>query len=107
MRLRLIACSFAVLVLLTATARADLHRLLSWNMCWPNCVTKTCCDDYCPKPMPCVKRTCNFGCDDYCPKPMPCVKRTCNFGCDDYCPKCPPTIRCAPTAGLKCVPMCR
>jgi len=88
MRLRLIACSFAVLVLLTATARADLHRLLSWNMCWPNCVTKTCCDDYCPKPMPCVKRTCNFG-------------------CDDYCPKCPPTIRCAPTAGLKCVPMCR
>jgi hypothetical protein len=33
----------------------------------------TCRDDYCPKPLPCVRlcwpKSC---CDDYCPKPYPC-----------------------------------
>src|SRR5262245_32864567 len=68
----------------------------------PNCVCKYCCDDYCPKPLPCVCGIRNFCCDDYCAKPYPCpacVKASC---CDDYCPKCPPRIFCPPNSNLKC-----
>ncbi len=53
----------------SSAARAvDFGPLLPWHACWPNCITKTCCDDYCPKPMPCVLRIDCFGCDDYMPQ---------------------------------------
>ena len=99
-------CLAVVLAVLVSSAAhaADLGRLLPWKMCWPDCIKKTCCDDYCPKPIPCVPRICCFGCDDYMYKCEPCVKRMCCFGCDDYCPKCEPVIRCAPCTNLKCVP---
>ena len=55
-----------------------------------------CCDDYCRKPLPCVKPLCDSGsCDDYCPKPLPCVKPLCYCGCcDDYCRKPLPQLNC-------------
>ena len=100
------SCLATVLaVFLASAAQAGDHGLLlPWTMCWPDCIKKTCCDDYCPKPAPCVPRIGCFGCDDYMYKCEPCVKRMGCFGCDSYCPKCPPVIRCAPTTGLKCVP---
>lgn len=50
---------------------------------------KSCCcpDDYCPKRLPVVVRTCCCFPDDYCPKGLP---TTCPVKCtgpDDYCPK--------------------
>ena len=96
-----------LLVSLWATSSA---QAMNWNAffcldrCWPDCIKKVCCDDYCPKPMPCVKRVCKFGCDDYCPKPEPCVKKTRATRCDDYRPKCPPVIKCPPCGHLKCAP---
>lgn len=94
------------LAAVTATgAQAGERRLFLPPFCWPDCICPRCCDDYCPKPLPCVPRVCALGCDDYCPKCPPWVRRLCCFGCDDYCPKCPPTIRCAPTADLKCIPL--
>ncbi len=73
-------------------------------ICWPDCVRPRCCDDYCPKPWPCVRRVACFGCDDYQSKCPPCVRRVSCLGCDDYCPTCPPVIRCAPVTDLRCVP---
>lgn len=46
-----------------------------------------CCDDYCPKPMPCVRCAPLGCCDDYCPKLMPWTKPLCYCGPNDYCPK--------------------
>ena len=88
----------------SAACAADGGRLWSWRLCWPNCIQKTCCDDYCPKPLPCTPRIGCFGCDDYLCKCAPCVPRIGCFGCDDYCPKCAPVWRCAPATHLKCVP---
>ena len=30
----------------------DWGLLVHWKHCWPDCVVKTCGDDYCPKPPP-------------------------------------------------------
>jgi hypothetical protein len=51
--------------------------------CW-------CPDDYCPKPLPCV-RPGPCGCvDDYCFKKLPWVPPNAKGCADDYCPKtCP------------------
>ncbi|MCU0959623.1 MAG: hypothetical protein MUF48_05915 [Pirellulaceae bacterium] len=95
----------AVVALAAAPARAADWGLFLPPLCWPECFRKLCCDDYCPKPLPCVPRVSCFGCDDYQGKCAPCVRRLGCFGCDDYCPKCPPAIRCAPAADLKCVPL--
>jgi hypothetical protein len=46
-----------------------------------------CPDDYCRKPMPCVRRLPCGQCDDYCPKPLP---RICTLPCGEsyeYCRK--------------------
>ena len=100
---------FAAVVLIigvSSTASAiDLCMLLACHPCWPSCIGKTCCDDYCSKPLPCVPKLRCFGCDDYTPKCAPCTPRVRCFGCDDYDPKCEPVIQCAPAAELKCVPM--
>ncbi|HEX3997479.1 MAG TPA: hypothetical protein VHX65_02900 [Pirellulales bacterium] len=79
-----------------------------WSL-WPGiCLHPpccACCDDYCPKPLPCTAPFCCFGCDDYCGKPLPTVTPFCCFGCDDYCPKpcvvvaplcCGPNYTCGP-----------
>jgi hypothetical protein len=99
---------FALLLTALATTQAaavDLGLLFACHSCyWPQCIQQTCCDDYCPKPEPCVPKVSRFGCDDYRPKCEPCTPPVRCFGCDDYCPKCAPVIRCRPTPDLKCVP---
>lgn len=62
--------------------------------CWPKCITKFCCDDYCPKPSPRTCKACCFLCDDYCPQRPPCVRGVCRTYCDDYCPKPLPRVNC-------------
>jgi hypothetical protein len=47
----------------------------------------TCCDNYCPKLLPCVPCAPRGCCDSYCPKPMPWTKPLCYCGPNDYCPK--------------------
>lgn len=48
----------------------------------------TCCDNYCPKPQPCVPCAPLGCCNDYCAKPYPCPPcRLCYCGLNDYCPK--------------------
>jgi hypothetical protein len=92
-------------VFASSTARAiDFGLLLPWHACWPDCIQKTCSDDYRAKAIPCVPRIDCFGCDDYTRKCEPRVNRLCFFGCDDYRPKCEPVIRCDPRSDLKCVP---
>ena len=95
---------------LCGLARAADHcdywgHLFGRGACVPDCITLRCCDDYCPKPLPCVRGVSCFGCDDYCPKPLP---RACGvncFCCDDYCPKPLPCVRCCPPpVGLTCGP---
>jgi hypothetical protein len=99
---------FALLLTAVAASQAsavDLGLLFACSpCCWPKCIQQTCCDDYCPKPEPCVPEVRCFGCDDYCPKCEPCTPPVQCFGCDDYTPKCEPVIRCGPTPNLKCVP---
>lgn len=46
-----------------------------------------CCDDYCPKSMPCVPCAPNGCCNDYCAKPMPCTAPLNYCGPNDFCPK--------------------
>ena len=100
------ALALAVVIGCTSTAGAvDFGLLLSLTKCWPDCVKQTCCDDYCPKSMPCVPQVKCFGCDDYRPKCEPVVKKVCCFGCDDYCSKCEPVIKCAPPTMLRCIPL--
>ena len=85
------------------------HDWLFGPSSWPDVVQKVCCDDYCPKPPPCVPpvASCYQG-DDYCPKPLPCV-RPVEPSCqrDDYCPKPLPHISCPPAQDLKCPPVKR
>jgi hypothetical protein len=69
---------------------------------WPNCVAKTCCDDYCPKPMPRVCKNGRFCCDNYCPKPEPCARPVCCCCCDNYCRKPLPPIQCPCSPHLSC-----
>jgi hypothetical protein len=61
----------------------------------PEALLRGCCDNYCPKPLPCVNYICCIcGPDDYCGKPCPCVR--CFWGCcpDCYCRKpCPDLCR--------------
>jgi hypothetical protein len=92
------------LLLVTPAAALDWGRSLLGGVCWPNCVRKTCCDDYQPKPLPCAVPWKRFCCDDYCPKPLPCAVPVKPFCCDDYCPKPLPPITCPPCADLKCPP---
>jgi hypothetical protein len=102
---------FTILVLL-GTAKAIeaepliFGRALTSATCPPACYN--CPDDYCQKPLPCVRPVCGSLPDDYCPKPLPCVPCPVRGCGDDYCakpfPSClPPSIRpwytCGPTAG--------
>ena len=101
------AIALAVVLGLTANSSAqavDWGKIFCLPWCVPKCDQPTCCDDYCPKRMPCVPEIRCFGCDYYCPKCEPCTKQVCCFGCDDYCFKCPPLLRCPPCTDLKCVP---
>ena len=72
--------------------------------CWPRCISSFCCDDYCSKPVPGVRKTCCFTCDDYCPKQSPCVRRICSRTCDDYCRKPIPRINCPTCLRSGCLP---
>ncbi|MFO0808222.1 MAG: hypothetical protein U0746_06335 [Gemmataceae bacterium] len=69
-----------------------------------------CPDDYCGKPMPCVRPVPNGCVDDYCRKPLPpyIVPTVCACP-DNYCPKacplligrpCGPWYKCCPTDKL-------
>lgn len=51
-----------------------------------------CCDDYRPRPEPCVQAPWRGCCDDYCPKPPPCVLAPWQPCCNHYAPKRPPTV---------------
>ncbi|QDV74805.1 hypothetical protein [Botrimarina mediterranea] len=70
------------------------------------CPQKYCCDDYCPKPLPCPPRAdCCRLCDNYCHKPLPCPPCVdCRRFCDDYCPKPLPCLRCRSTEHDVCIP---
>ena len=68
-----------LLALLTPASQARSANLLSdmlggYAKCWPNCVRKVCCDDYCAKPMPCARGVCEGLCPDYCKKCEPCAR---------------------------------
>lgn len=64
-----------------------------------------CCDDYCPKPAPCITCLAPSCCPDtYCRKPIPCIVcGPCGGGCDNYCRK-PLPCFCWPVApcGTRC-----
>ena len=105
MKWKAVALAGIVCLFASSSAEAvDWDKILCLDWYRPLCIQKTCCDDYCGKPVPCVPRVRCFECDDYRPKCEPCAKRICCFGCDDYCYKCPPVIRCPSCAHLKCVP---
>jgi len=53
--------------------------------CW-------CCDDYCPKKLPCIGPTAKGCVDDYCPKKLPCVPPNPKGCVDDYCRKTCPIV---------------
>jgi hypothetical protein len=93
---------FMLLVCQPVMAGNHFGSFFNLGKYWPNCVSKVCCDDYCPKPLPCVQQVGCGVCDDYCSKPVPCTKQVCCFGCDDYCKKCLPPIKCPPCTGLIC-----
>jgi hypothetical protein len=62
----------------------------------PQYLLRGCCDNYCSKPIPCVRPFCHCcGPNDYCRKPCPCVscyRSSCCTGC--YCGKpCPDLCR--------------
>lgn len=76
------------------------------SKCWPDCVGKFCCDDYCAKPLPCLPvGKMGFACDDYCRQPLPCPPfgKT-GFCCDDYCRKPQPPPCFAGGKDLHCIP---
>ena len=106
MNWRRIIFTAVLMLLLCQPVMAGNHftSLFSFGKCWPNCVKMVCCDDYCPKPMPCVRQVGCGVCDDYCRKPEPCAREVCCFGCDDYCKKCLPPLKCPPCKGLVCPP---
>ena len=98
-------------VLMVTVLSGSLAEAYDWNAwwslgkCWPHCTHMTCCDDYCPKAAPQVKKVHCFTCDDYCPKCAPGVQEVRCFGCDDYRAKCPPAIRCPACDAPRCVPV--
>ncbi|MBL8829391.1 MAG: hypothetical protein JNM18_20575 [Planctomycetaceae bacterium] len=81
-----------------ASAKADERRARLWygftcsNVA--NCAKDCCPDNYCPKPLPCVRVPLCYQCDDYCPKPLPCVQKPNCFECDRYCRKPIPLLCC-------------
>ncbi len=87
-------------------AQENLHEL-KHGFCIPDCIRKWCCDDYCPKPIPCPVNLKCFGCDCYQAKCAPCPVGVKCFRCDDYCPKPLPCIFCPPNCHLKCAPPLR
>jgi hypothetical protein len=86
----------------TSPVAAKEGSLFDFGACLPNCISKYCCDDYCPKPVPEVRKNCRYSCDDYFPKPLPCARPVRCFRCDDYCPKPLPPIHCPCNQGLSC-----
>jgi hypothetical protein len=89
---------------LAGTTHGNWWCRLFWpGQNWPHCVGESCCDDYCPKPLPCPRSAGCFECPDYCPKGPPCPRCMCDFTCDDYCPKPVPKVRC-PGVNLECWP---
>ena len=103
-RHRLLGSLVIALSLCGSTMAGDYWgNLCGIKACIPDCVKKWCCDDYCPKPEPCVRPVTCFTCPDYCPKPEPCVCPVTCFCCPDYCPKPLPCLSCCPpTPGLTC-----
>ncbi len=99
--------SALMLMLLCATSvQASNYRegLIQGKTCVPDCVRDYCCDDYCPKHVPCLHGIKTKCCDDYCEKPTPCIRRAC-IVCDDYRPKCQPQVPC-PARKLTCQKGC-
>ncbi len=94
---RVIFMSVGLLLLSSQAASAlDLWKgLAGLSHSVPDCVGKTCCDDYrgkCPPPPRPVKRP---ECDDYRRKCAPCTVPVKQFACDDYRGKCLPPV-CGP-----------
>lgn len=93
---------FALSVTPAMSAEPYRARLWSGHSCgnfW-NCAKDCCPDNYCPKPVPCVKSPLCFQCDTYCPKPLPCVQSPNCFECDRYCRKPFPIICCPCEPGV-------
>jgi hypothetical protein len=91
----------AILLLGCSTANRASGEIFDCKVDVPDCVQKYCCDDYCPKSMPCAKPARPGCCDKYCGKPLPCTREICCFGCDDYDVKCTPVVIC-PCLKLSC-----
>jgi len=96
-------------ILLVAVGAAQAGPWWFWSSVKPQ--DKGCCwcpDDYCPKPLPLVRK--NPQCclpDDCCRKelpPAPC--RAPVGGCDDYCGKPWPAVPKGCEPWYKCVPAC-
>lgn len=101
----LIAGMLTLVTLTHSRAFEPLSLFTGHTKCWPSCVGKFCCDDYCGKPLPCAVAANCFECVDYCAKPLPCLPaRKAAFCCNDFCPKPLPPIRCPNAKNLRCVP---
>jgi hypothetical protein len=101
----LIAFAVTVGVISPAVAFEPLSIFSSHTKCWPSCVGKFCCDDYCGKPLPCAVAVKCFDCPDYCAKPLPCPPSgKMGFCCDDFCPKPFPPVCRVSAKNLSCIP---
>jgi hypothetical protein len=75
--------------------------------CWPKWCFKSCPDNYCVKPSPCVPCLCWKGCcGPYCPKPIPCMPCVGGGSCYCYGAKPLPPIQCMCDPSYKCGPAC-
>ena len=76
----------------SAPASEPGHHGWPWGLGRPAC--PTCPDDYQPKCLPAGPRpVCGRGADDYCAKPLPCVRGVTCVGRDDYCRRPFPCLR--------------
>ena len=105
MNYRIFAALLAVGGLCISSAPPASAGCFDLSECWPRCITKFCCDDYCPKSLPRVCKVGCFGCDDYCPQRQPCVRGICRTCCDDYCRKPLPRINCPTCRRSSCFPV--
>ncbi len=83
------------IALLVLASRAEAEHGWWRGTCWaPSRCSHPCCDNYCPKPIPCPPGRPCTTCDDYCRKPIPCVCVPLPRVCESYCPKPLPRLTC-------------
>jgi len=106
MQLRCFGWALAVSLTSIASTSAFDGRIepFAVSSYWPDCVGKTCCDDYFAKCLPTIYPVHGCELDTYCPKPLPRVVSLTCFECDDYCRKPLPKPRCPSRFQLKSFP---